>query len=225
MIVGIVGLIGSGKDTVANLMLGCDQVVVSKCSFADPLKDVCAAIFGWPRHLLEGDTDESREYRETPDVFWTRRLGIPHFTPRLALQLIGTDVLRNHFHKDIWLNSLEYKLMRNDESDMVVISDARFSNELALITNMGGKIIWVQRGEMPEWYETAVDANKGNAVSRKIMTTKYRDIHESEWNWVGHPVDYVIKNDGTMDDLRNRTREVVTEILDNKFAVPSVVKG
>ena len=73
-------------------------------SFAAPLKDVCASIFGWERKLLEGDTIESREFRETPDIFWTRNTGIDNFTPRLALQLMGTDVLRDHFHSDIWQN-------------------------------------------------------------------------------------------------------------------------
>ena len=33
-----------------------------------------------------------------------------------------------------------------------------FRNELDLIKNMGGVVIWVQRGELPEWYETATPA-------------------------------------------------------------------
>jgi len=43
-LIGIVGFIGSGKDTVAKefCKLGCVQD-----SFAAPLKDVCSAIFGW----------------------------------------------------------------------------------------------------------------------------------------------------------------------------------
>ena len=69
---------------------------------------------------------------------------------------------------------------------------------------MNGKVIWVQRGELPEWYDTAVSANKGNAVSNKIMRTKYVDVHESEWNWVGHPVDYIITNNGTIADLEQQ---------------------
>ena len=56
MIIGITGLIGSGKDTVAKLFVerGCTQD-----SFAAPLKDVCSSIFGWDRTMLEGDTVES----------------------------------------------------------------------------------------------------------------------------------------------------------------------
>lgn len=199
MIIGLVGFIGSGKDTVASKFIsyGC-----TKDSFAAPLKDACAAVFGWPRELLEGDTVESREFRETPDMFWTRKLGIDNFTPRLALQLVGTDVLRNHFSKDIWLNSLEYRIRtRRDAGDCVVISDVRFKNELELIKDLNGTVIWVQRGELPAWYDDAVKANEGNAISRKIMQTRWRDVHESEWNWVGTPVDFVIKNNGTLEEL------------------------
>lgn len=208
-LIGIVGFIGSGKDTVANKFVdaGCKHD-----SFANPLKDVCASTFGWDRALLEGDSTESREFRETPDMFWTRKTGIPNFTPRLALQLLGTDVMRNHFHQDIWIDSLEYRLRRKGESKCVVISDARFRNELDLIKNLGGKIIWVQREELPEWYETAKTAHE-NAISRKIMETKYKDVHESEWNWAGYDVDYVIKNVGTLEDLYKDVLKIQQDIF------------
>ena len=100
MIIGITGLIGSGKDTVTNFFVNRGCV---RDSFASPLKDVCASIFGWERADLEGDTVDSRDFRETPDMFWTRKLGIDNFTPRLALQLMGTEVMRNHFHENIVL--------------------------------------------------------------------------------------------------------------------------
>ena len=211
MIIGLVGLIGSGKDTVAQQFIKTGCV---KDSFATPLKDACAAIFGWPRELLEGDTIESRDFRETPDMFWTRKTGIDNFTPRLALQLIGTDVMRN---SDIWLNSLEYRIRRASSTQCVVISDARFRNELELIHSMNGKIIWVKRGELPNWYSTAESANTGNAVSRKIMQTRYKDVHESEWNWVGFPVDYIIDNNGTLDDLYEQVESIQQKIFKSQL--------
>ena len=214
MIIGLVGFIGSGKDTVAKEFLAHGCV---KDSFAAPLKDLAASIFGWPRNLLEGDTVESREFRETPDMFWTRKLGIDNFTPRLALQLIGTDVMRRHFHEDIWLASLEYRFRRQiDEAKSVVISDARFRNELDLIKSLGGKIIWVQRGELPVWYDEAVKANEGNAISRKIMQTRFRDIHASEWDWAGYPVDHIIYNNGTLENLSEEIKQLRANIFPYK---------
>lgn len=216
MIIGLVGFIGSGKDTVASRFISYGCV---KDSFAAPLKDACAAIFGWPRELLEGDTVESREFRETPDMFWARKLGIDHFTPRLALQLVGTDVLRNHFHQDIWLSSLEYRFRIKNSNQNVVISDARFRNELELIKSLNGIVIWVQRGELPLWFDDAVKANDGNAIARKVMQTRWRDVHESEWNWAGFPVDYIINNNGTMEDLDKVVNDLQRNLLKNHLSV------
>ena len=67
MIIGLVGFIGSGKDTVASRFISYGCV---KDSFAAPLKDACAAIFGWPRELLEGDTVDS------PDKDVIRAIGL-----------------------------------------------------------------------------------------------------------------------------------------------------
>lgn len=207
MIIGIVGFIGSGKDTVANMLLQEENCV--KDSFAAPLKDLCASVFGWPRHLLEGDTVESRDFRDMPDVFWSRKTGIDHFTPRLALQLVGTDVMRDHFHKDIWLNSLEYRLRtQSSKKQCVIISDARFKNELDLIKQMGGAIVQVRRGDPPEWYDVAVRANEGNAVDRRIMQTRYRDVHQSEWDWVGYDVDFIVYNNSSMEYLEQEIRGI-----------------
>lgn len=209
--IALIGFIGSGKDTVANILQ--DKYNATKDSFARPLKDVVSAIFGWPRELMEGDTLESREFRETPDVFWSRKLDIPNFTPRLALQLIGTDVLRDKFHEDIWLHSFEYRYRCTESAhSFTVLSDARFTNELDLIKRMGGSIIWVQRGEMPEWYDVAVKANSGNVIAKKIMNTKYRDVHRSEWNWAGFEVDYVIQNNDTIEELTNQIVSIHSEI-------------
>ncbi len=212
MIIGIVGHIGSGKDTVGNFITESVGKTGRTDSFAAPLKDLCSSIFGWPRHLLEGNTMESREFRETPDIFWTRKTGIDNFTPRLALQLVGTDVLRDHFHNDIWINSLEYRLRKISDSNTVVVTDARFTNELDIIKHLCGTIIWVQRGELPAWYETAVEANGGNVVSKRIMTTRYRDVHQSEWNWAGYPVDHIIRNTGTLEDLKIKTSQILFQI-------------
>jgi len=204
MIIGLVGLMGSGKGTVAKMFT--EQGCVED-SFAAPLKDLTSAVFGWERSLMEGDTIESRDFRETPDLYWASKLGIPHFTPRLALQLIGTDVLRKHFDTNIWLHSLESRLKARHSEKCVVISDARFTNELELIKRLGGKVIWVQRGELPEWWSTACEAHE-NAVAEKIMHTRYRDVHESEWNWAGCSADYIINNNGSKEDLANKVAEI-----------------
>lgn len=205
MIIGLVGFIGSGKGTVGDIL---EQKGFVKDSFAKPLKDACSVMFGWPRELLEGDTEVSRKWREEPDVFWSEKFD-KEFSPRLALQLMGTEAGRNVFHKDIWVISL---LNRSKGKD-VVVTDVRFQNEIKFIQDNGGIIIRVKRGEEPEWYEAAESFNRGPkknmtwALSKKKMATV--QMHQSEWDWIGSEFDYVIENDGTINDLGNKVNEVL----------------
>ena len=103
-IIAICGFQGSGKDTLANILT--KNYGYKKLSFGGTVKDVASIIFNWDRKMLEGDTKESREWREKVDVWWSNKLGINNLTPRYILQYVGTDLFRNHFHKDIWINCI-----------------------------------------------------------------------------------------------------------------------
>ena len=182
MIIGICGLIGSGKGTVADILE--EHHCFDKVSFADTLKNAAATIFRWDRAMLEGDTKESREKREQVDEWWAERLGIPDFSPRYLLQYMGTEVMRNNLHPDIWVLSLERKIIECGPGDYVV-PDVRFPNEIRMIKRNGGKVWHVQRGELPDWF--------GQNPSH---------IHASETSWNNEIFDATIYNNGTIDDLK-----------------------
>jgi hypothetical protein len=204
MIIGICGFIGSGKDTVADYLVNFHEF--RRESFASTLKDAVAAVFGWDRTLLEGRTKEAREWREQVDPWWAERLAMPTLTPRWVLQYWGTEVCRKAFHDDIWIASLENKL-RNSK-DNVVISDCRFPNEIQSIRDAGGKIVWVQRGELPDWYDTAIEANLGHNYA--VQDLKMRKIHASETAWVGTDFDTIIDNNRSIDDLYQQAKLIVS---------------
>jgi hypothetical protein len=210
MIVGISGFISSGKGTVATQLT--EKYGFRKDSFAASLKDACAVMFDWPRDMLEGETAESREWREQVDEWWSIKLGIPNLTPRLALQLIGTDALRNNFSDAMWFTTLENRIRKNP-SQHVVISDVRFPNEIKFIQDNGGVMIKVNRGQAPVWYETAILANKGNSLAKNAMTSTYSNAHFSEWAWVGAKFDFELNNDSTLDLLTAQIDEVITRLL------------
>ena len=203
MIIGVCGFIGSGKDTVADYLVNFHEF--RRESFADTLKDAVAAVFGWDRTLLEGRTKEAREWREEVDHWWAERLGMPTLTPRWVLQYWGTEVCRKSFHDDIWIASLENKI-RNSKDD-IIVSDVRFPNEVKAIKNQQGKMIWVQRGRLPKWYDVALDAKSGSNVV--INELKIQNIHSSEWAWVGTKFDHTIHNDMNIDDLYSEVKSLV----------------
>jgi hypothetical protein len=212
MIIGFVGFIGSGKDTAADYLVNYHEF--RRDSFASTLKDAVAAVFGWDRILLEGRTKEAREWRERVDPWWSERLNMPNLTPRLMLQLWGTEVCRNGFHDDIWIASLENKMRKT--ADNIVISDVRFPNEIKAIHNAGGIVVRIKRGDDPEWYQDAVNANAGPQNMSWLISKSRLDklgIHASETSWVGGNIDYTVTNDSTIDELFDQIKNLVESHL------------
>ena len=193
MLIGVVGLIGSGKDTVSDRLA--QKHGFRKDSFAKSLKDAVSSMFNWDRDMLEGKTKESREWREKPDAFWSKRFG-KDVTPRWVLQHFGTEVMRQNMHDAIWIDSC---LSRYDGRP-TVISDTRFQNELKTIKENKGQIILVKRGELP---------------TREQMQDK--GAHKSEWDWMGWNFDHVIENDGSKEDLYKKVDDL---IVSNKITNP-----
>lgn len=185
MLIGVVGLIGSGKDTVSKRLE--QRHGFRRDSFAKSLKDAVSAMFNWDREMLEGNGDDSRQWREQPDEFWSKKFG-KTVTPRWVLQHFGTEVMRQHMHDAIWIDSC---LSRYD-GQPTVISDTRFQNELKTIKEYGGEIILVKRGELP---------------TREQM--QERGAHKSEWDWMGWQFDHVIDNDGTKQDLFEKVDDLI----------------
>jgi hypothetical protein len=199
-IIGIVGFIGSGKDTVADYLVNFHQF--RRESFANSLKDAVSVVFGWDRELLEGRTNQSRIWRETRDEWWSERLGCD-VTPRWVLQYWGTEVIRKGFHDDMWVASLENRL--RSSKDDIVITDCRFPNEIKAIRNAGGQVVRIKRGPEPAWFDDAKSMNKGATRNTSWALSKHRiehlGVHASETAWVGSKFDVVLNNDGTIEEL------------------------
>lgn len=206
MIIGFCGFLGSGKDTAAEFLV--NNYNFERDSFAKSLKDVLSVTFGWDRDWIEGKTPESRAWREEVDSWWAHRLNIPNFTPRFAMQHIGTDVFRNHFNNEIWVATLENRLRKSNKN--YVVSDVRFPNEIEVIKKLGGKIVRVIRGPDPEWIDIARSANLGNSVAQLKM--KELNIHPSEWAWLTNLIDIEIENNLSLENLFSEIKSQVLNL-------------
>jgi len=209
MIIGLVGLIGSGKDTAADYLV--NSRYWRRDSFAAPLKDAVATIFGWDREMLEGRTQQSRYWRECADPWWSERLG-REVTPRHTLQLWGTEVGREAYHNDIWVASLENRLRHT--KDNVVITDCRFPNEIEVIQRTGGKVFQIKRGADPSWIPEALDY-----LDFPVDSPPPHLPHASEWSWMASALDGIIDNNGTIQDLCDNLDRVIDKDWNTPYNV------
>ena len=144
VIIGVCGLIGSGKDTIADYLIS--EHNFQKISFADKLKDSVGVMFGWDREMLDGKTEESRQWREQVNEFWTKETGRT-ITPRLVLQEFGTECMRSGFYDGIWVSLVKQTLLDNPNKNWI-LPDTRFPNEAKMLHEVGGHVWRVKRGEL-----------------------------------------------------------------------------
>lgn len=196
MIIGICGLIGSGKGTVADILV--EHHNFEKLSFADKLKDGVSAVFGWDRQMLEGDNNDSRQWREEKDRFWSKETG-KTITPRLILQLFGTDCMRNGYFDGIWVSLVKQKIIDNPDTNWV-IPDVRFPNEVKMIQNAQGEVWQVRRGDLPVWF-----------IDKRDNGVEPTDVHASEWAWIDRDESFeqIIQNDGSLEELLKKIEIIV----------------
>ncbi len=207
MLIGICGLINSGKDTIANTLI--NEYSFKKDSFASSLKDILSILFNWDRSLLEGDTEESRNWRNQVDIWWSEKLNIPDFTPRKAMQLIGTDSIKNNFNNNIWVYTVLKRLENSKENENIVITDCRFPSEIEAIRKKGGIIIRVIRN-LPIWYDLGLKASNG--CKRSIQKCNELNIHSSEYSHLSIKEDHTIYNDGNINELQNKIRILISSL-------------
>lgn len=125
-VIGLTGLAGSGKSTVAQHLMRVHGSRLVK--FAAPLKDMMRAL-GLTEAEIEGDR------KELPSDI------LCGATPRWAMQSIGTDWGRKMIHPDLWVSAWKSRAA----TGLVVADDCRFANEFSAVREMGGAVIRVER--------------------------------------------------------------------------------
>lgn len=174
-LIGLTGKAGTGKDTFAGFLN--KHLSFEPYSFAGPLKDACCGLFGWTRHQIDHD----REFKEAVDPRWG-------FSPRRAMQLMGTEYGRQMLRDDLWIHMAKIRLDETRKEGLLV-TDVRFENEATWIRENGGLLIHLER---PGLQSVAAHASEAGV-----------EFVEG---------DMVVVNSGSMDALQVHAQVLVTNL-------------
>lgn len=171
-LIGLTGLAGAGKDTVADFLRETQGFV--GMAFADPLRAGLQAMFGLTPEQLN-----DRESKEAP-IDW---LGA---SPRRLMQTLGTEWGRTFVAKDVWLRTAQQTLERFRRAEPclhiegVVVTDVRFRNEADWIVAQGGEVWRIVRPAPTLIGEPAAHVSEcGNVYAHKTIfnTGTIEDLH------------------------------------------------
>lgn len=198
-IISISGKAGSGKDVAYQLMaeyLSSIGKTHTRISFAGPLKDHLATMFNWDRDRLDYDAT----YKEgntlddgSPDPA-CEMLGMCR---REAMQLYGTDAVRNNLHPDTWIIAAKIAMANGKfgDYDYGFITDCRFLNELEFTQSMGGTSLQIQRMD-------------GNST----LTDHSAHSSETEWQeWTQWSS--IVENNGLRTDQKTSLKTFQTALV------------
>ena len=208
MIIGINGKMSAGKDTVGTIIQGLLLTSKKKSfeikKFAGKMKQIASLLTGIPVEKFE-----DQEFKETNlnskwdynDYIGGEFIDLLSMSVREFLQKLGTDAIRNGLHQNAWVNALfaDYKESRRKIEDEEyikeypnwIITDMRFPNEFDAVKSRNGITIRVTRPDSKDGYKF------------------FGDKHQSEKALDKAIFDYEIINDGTMEELVKKVREIL----------------
>jgi len=155
-------------------------------NFADPLKDMCINLFNIPYENLYG-TDEQKNKKQ-PHLQWGNMpthnvlsfVSRGTMTAREFMQYLGTEIMRK-MHQDVWANACVNK-MKKENSELAIVADVRFPNEVEVIKKAGGKVLRLERNPFDDDHdsEKALDSdNYDHANFWHVLDNSEKNIEET----------------------------------------------
>lgn len=179
MLLLIHGAKRSGKDTFAGILK--ELVPESKVhSFADPLKEIISKTFSISLEVLDKlkNTEDLKIVFESPTEKYTTKLNM-----RNILQNFGTEGMKPIFGDAVWADLLKSKYDAYNNNDILVsVPDFRVPEEFGSLSKSSTSDIVTVKIERP-----GLESN---------------DYHITENGLKDFKFDYIVLNDGTLDDLR-----------------------
>lgn len=171
-IIGLCGLAGGGKDTVAQLLA--THLRFAQLAFADALRNEICEAYGIDQSVLTRrdtkevptaalalsrcSTDNGFAMAVIAQCKWLehdKSLKDEFYAPRSARQIMqwwGTEYRRTYSGQDYWTRTLKARVYVQQQGHQLrhVISDVRFDNEAEAIRSMGGTIWQVKRPDLKQ---------------------------------------------------------------------------
>jgi hypothetical protein len=175
-LIGIGGALAAGKDTVADHLVA--KHGWKKHWMSEPLNDALLTLN--PVIEIDNDHFKVRYARLVSEVGYTAAKEHPEV--RRLLQVLGTEVGRNMIGEDTWVDIAGRKIddSRLAERRDVIITGVRFKNELTMIKQRGGILLYVDRPGRSSTVHAA---------------------HASENSLTKDDFDVVVDNIGTLENL------------------------
>lgn len=176
-LIGLGGLLRSGKDTFADYLV--DNHGYVKLNMSEPLHEAMLTLnpIVHPESPIAAGVVQVRRYSEWVDsVGYTEAKKKPEV--RRLLQVLGTEIGRKMFDENVWVDLAGKRIdeLRADGKP-VVITGLRYPNEIEMIRARKGRSIWVDRGGLPT------------------------SDHPSENSVKAEDFDFTISNTGGLNDL------------------------
>lgn len=180
MIVGLyASTMQSGKSEVAKVLV--EEFGFTVVKFAGPLKDMTKAFL---KNL--GFDTETAERMIEGDLKEKPLPGLEVTTPRAIMQTIGTEWGRGCIDKDVWVRvAIQLAIRLNSCGRPVVIDDLRFPNEFSAVRCFGSAARVIRPGHSGPTSD-----------------------HPSEGLLDNQVFDYEVRNDGSLEELRDRARRL-----------------
>jgi dephospho-CoA kinase len=188
--IAFVGPMGSGKTTAAEYLV---KQGFTRVGFADAVKDIAAEVmeafdaalgFGGP----VWDRDRINENKGTPGI-------------RKLLQVVGTDIGRELYGDDVWINKLLSEL---DPDTSYVIDDVRFPNEAQALRESGFTIVRIDRD--PDDRTHYLASNYGVEKVAELLE------HPSERAQMDIIADWTISNRGGKNELLGQVDDALQKL-------------
>lgn len=183
MIIGLHGNKRAGKDTAYSFIKS-TYPHAQRLAFADKIKESLAALFGV-------SIREINTLKEERGVFKIESQSFEHsYTWRSFAQRYGTEAHRDIFGEDFWVDMILPKEPESlDENELLIITDVRFQNEAERIKHLGGHIVYINR-----------------------LNLFHNDSHISEERLSDEYFSYIINNNSSLDQFKERVLEVISQL-------------